>query len=168
MATNKGFIRDWRDNILLPITRGELVLDSQGIIALNSEEFLADKDGNGLPGLITAAERAMLSGGGSGGGISDIYKKLEYINTGLLINGGPVKFYNTDNVQTTINLTSTTDDSRISVLANGNVVYFSLASIDTDETEIENTILKNITVDKYGRVTSVSGSALTNAEIPQE
>lgn len=168
MATNKGFIRDWRDNILLPITRGELVLDSQGIIALNSEEFLANKDENGLPGLITAAERAMLSGGGSGGGISDIYKKLEYINTGLLINGGPVKFYNTDNVQTTINLTSTTDDSRISVLANGNVVYFSLASIDTDETKVENTILKNITVDKYGRVTSVSGSALTNAEIPQE
>lgn len=168
MATNKGFIRDWRDNILLPITRGELVLDSEGIIALNSEQFLAGgKDGtNGLPGLITAAERAMLSGGGSGGGIQDIYKKLEYINTGLLINGVPLNFYNNSNVQTTINLTSTTDDSRISVSPSGNVVYFSLASINTDETKVTNTILKNITVDKYGRVTEVSGAALTNAEIP--
>jgi hypothetical protein len=26
----KGFIKNWRDEIILPITRGELVLDSAG------------------------------------------------------------------------------------------------------------------------------------------
>jgi hypothetical protein len=36
MATNKGFIRDYDGNKLLPITRGELVLDKDGKIALNS------------------------------------------------------------------------------------------------------------------------------------
>jgi hypothetical protein len=30
MATNKGFIKDYDGNILLPITRGELILDSAG------------------------------------------------------------------------------------------------------------------------------------------
>jgi hypothetical protein len=53
---------------MLPITRGELVLDANGNIALTSDLFLAgkftDADGNGLPGLITAAERAMLNGAG--------------------------------------------------------------------------------------------------------
>lgn len=60
MATiNKGFIKDWSDNILLPITRGELVLDSNGIIAFHSEQFLATSE---HPGLMTSAEKAMLAG----------------------------------------------------------------------------------------------------------
>jgi hypothetical protein len=37
MTTNKGFIKDINGNKLLPITRAELVLDSNGKIALTSE-----------------------------------------------------------------------------------------------------------------------------------
>ena len=89
MATHKGFITDQNGNNLLPITRAELVLDSKGLIALHSDEFLA---GNGLPGLMTAAEKAMLSGG-SGQSLADVYNKLQYINSGLKINGNPLNFY---------------------------------------------------------------------------
>jgi hypothetical protein len=70
MAINKGFIKDWQGNHILPITRGELVLDVDGNVALASNQFLAgslkDANGNGLPGLITAAERAMLNGSANG------------------------------------------------------------------------------------------------------
>jgi len=74
----------------LPITRGELVLDASGNVALRSSDFLA---GNGLPGLVTAAERALLSGS-SGGGLSDLSDKLNYINNGLMFNSSVVNFYN--------------------------------------------------------------------------
>jgi hypothetical protein len=68
--TTKGFIKDWQGNKILPITRGELVLDCLGNVALTSDRFLAgelkDADGNIIandkPGLITAAERAVLKG----------------------------------------------------------------------------------------------------------
>jgi hypothetical protein len=46
MATNKGFIKDLQGNNLLPITRGELVLDKDGNIALNSKYFLAGENGS--------------------------------------------------------------------------------------------------------------------------
>lgn len=56
MATQKGFIKDWAGRHILPITRGELVLDQDGNIALNSKYFLAGENGTQY-GLITAAER---------------------------------------------------------------------------------------------------------------
>ena len=86
----KGFIKDWNGNKMLPITRGELVLDVEGNVALTSSLFLAgtfkDAQGKGLPGLITAAERAMLNGA-SGQNIVDLYSKLEHINAGLSFGG---------------------------------------------------------------------------------
>jgi hypothetical protein len=36
MAINKGFIKDWQGNTILPITRAELVLDVDGKVALQS------------------------------------------------------------------------------------------------------------------------------------
>lgn len=166
MATNKGFIKDWLGNHILPITRGELVLDRDGNVALNSEYFLAGANGNGLPGLITAAERAMLTGGGQGGGISDIYAKLEIINNGFKVNGTPLNFYNTEGIATPINFISA--DNTISIVAGlNNTVNFNLAEVSNAETTVTQ-ILKGITVDKYGRVTSVTSAALTNADIPEE
>lgn len=164
---NKGFITDWQGNKMLPITRGELVLDQYGIIALNSNEFLAGgKDGkNGLPGLITAAERAMLSGSSTGGGIADIYTKLDYINTGLKFKNTLLNFYSqVDNVVTAtpINITSSRG---IDIKVTGQNVDFGLEELKTTETTASQ-ILKSITVDKYGRVTAVSGAPLLNSEIP--
>ena len=45
----KGFIKDWNGNKMLPITRGELVLDVEGNGALTSNLFLAGtfKDAQG-------------------------------------------------------------------------------------------------------------------------
>lgn len=166
MATNKGFITDQNGNKLLPITRAELILDSKGYVALHSDEFLA---GNGLPGLMTAAEKEMLSGGGTGQGISDIYNKLQYINSGLKINGTVLNFYTETSgtlTQTPINISSA-GDNKIDITLNGNSVNLGLSAIHTSETSASQ-ILKSITIDKYGRVKAVSGSALTNSEIPEE
>lgn len=169
MAT-KGFIKDWKGNQILPITRAELVLDKNGNIALTSPLFEAGykrEDGTvNEYGLISAVERAMISGGTNGQGIGDLYKKLGYINTGLLINGNSVNFYDDNGEQSVINLKSTTDSSKILINKDGNDICFNLATITTSDTKIENSILKNITVDQYGRVTQISGSKLTNADIP--
>lgn len=165
MTTHKGFITDQNGNNLLPITRAELVLDSKGQVALHSDEFLA---GNGLPGLMTAAEKAMLSGG-SGQSLADVYNKLQYINSGLKINGNPLNFYTEASgtlTQTPINISST-GDNKIDITLTGNSVNLGLSAIHTSETSASQ-ILKSITLDKYGRVKAVSGSALTNAEIPEE
>ena len=158
----KGFVKDWFGNKILPITRGELVLDVDGNAAFASEHFLA-KDGH--PGLVTAAERAMLTGSGVGGGISDIYTKLGYINDGLSINNTPVHFYNSSTgAATPISILSTGDGS-LNIGVSNNTVSVALAELNTSETTVSQ-ILKSIKVDKYGRVTEVSGSALTNADIP--
>ena len=166
---NKGFIRDWLGNQILPITRGELVLDAQGNVALTSDLFLAgtfkDAQGRSLPGLITAAERAMLSGSGGSGGISDIYDKLSYINNGLTVKGQILHFYDDNGVATPINIVST-GEGLLDILVADNTVNLSLKNL-TEEGTSASDIIKSITVDKYGRVTSVLGSKLTNEEIPE-
>ena len=177
MAINKGFIKDWLGNRILPITRGELILDRDGNMAIASNLFLAgeqrdengnllrDSQGNLLPGLITAAERAMLTGGGSGGGISDIYTKLGYINSGIQVGGETLNFYTTTG--TPINLVSVGDGAVTVSKGENNSISFNLTPITNSETSASQ-ILKSITIDKFGRVTAVTGSALTNAEIPDE
>jgi hypothetical protein len=170
-TTKKGFIKDWTGRKILPITRGELVLDCLGNVALTSDRFLAGelKDAKGeviannLPGLITAAERAMLKGA-PGNSLSDLYTKVGYINTGLSFNGTTLNFYNTSGAATPITITA---NNGVTMGVSGNDVTVGLTTLTTAGTEVSN-ILKSIKVDKYGRVTEVTGSALTNAEIPTE
>lgn len=162
----KGFIKDWEGKTLLPITRGELVLDSQGKIALQSEQFLA-KDGH--PGLVTAKERDLINSltGANGelGQVADIYQKLGYLNV-LRFGSQNVYHYDTDTGDPTpIEIVS--DNIGIAVNTLDNKVTFSLMEVSSSETKITNTILKNIEVDEYGRVTSVSSGALDNTDIPQ-
>lgn len=169
MATNKGFIKDLHGNNLLPITRGELVLDKDGNIALNSKYFLAGENGSQY-GLITAAERAMLIGTGSGGNGSllDLYTKLTYINEGLTIGGKTYSFYNTNGVATPINIIGTDNQINIATNVNNNNIELSLSEINEDAIIVESGVVKGISVDKYGRVTSVTASTLTNSDIPTE
>lgn len=169
MATNKGFIKDFQGNNLLPITRGELVLDKDGNVALNSKYFLAGENGSQY-GLITAAERAMLtgSGSGSGGSLSDLYTKLAYINEGLTIGGKTCLFYDANGVATPINIIGTEDQIEIATNVNNNNIQLSLAEINEDVIAVESGVVKKISVDKYGRVTSVTASALENSDIPAE
>lgn len=165
MATNKGFIQNWQGENLLPITRAELVLDCFGNIAFTSPEFEAGatrKDGTvNAYGLITAAEKQMISGGASGQGIADIYKKLGYINEGLYINNNLLSFYNSTEA-TPIKI-SIADPLTFS--NSGNNISIGLETLNTSGLNASY-ILKSISVDEYGRVTAVSGSALTNDEIP--
>lgn len=168
MATiSKGFIKDFFGNKLLPVTRGELVLDSEGNIALASSLFLAgtlkDSDGNGLPGLITAAERAMLQSVGTGGGISDIYKKIGLINNGLYFNNNLLNFYDTNSNATPIYIAG---NDTINIDVTNNNVTIGLKTINTEEIN-KNQLIKGITVDTYGRVISVTDGVLSNEDIPQ-
>ena len=171
MATiKKGFIIDQLGQNLLPITRAELVLDSAGIIALNSEQFLAQ---NGLPGLVTATERALikqLSGSEDGQNLADIYNKINYINNGFKINGTPVRFYNeSNNTGTPINITTVLDDANnptISLGVDENTISIGLNTLTQNGISVSS-ILRSITVDKYGRVTNVTESDLTSDDIPQ-
>lgn len=171
MATNnkitkKGFIKDSNGDILLPITRAELILDKAGLPALHSNDFIAqlpDKSQgfDGLPGLITAAEKALLhtldGGNESGSGtISNIYSNLETLfNISLSFNGDALKYY-TNKTLNTINI------------KNGEGIAINVSELDasiglapltdkTDNTTINN-VITGITVDKFGRVTDVSGS----------
>lgn len=166
MAITKGFIKDWGGNRILPITRGELVLDQDGKMALSSKYFEAGYNGNEY-GLISAADLAKISGGNNGEGISDIYTKLNQINSGLMVNNTALNFYTATGVATPIKIGSVGDGRITITLGNGNIVNLSLEELQSDVTAITQ-IIKSITVDKYGRVTSVTGGALTNAEIPTE
>ena len=166
MAITKGFIKDWGGNRILPITRGELVLDQDGKMALSSKYFEAGYNGNEY-GLISAADLAKISGGSSGEGISDIYAKLNQINSGLMVNNTALNFYTAAGVATPIKIGSVGDGKITITLGTGNTVNLSLEELQSDVTAITQ-IIKSITVDKYGRVTSVTGGALTNAEIPEE
>lgn len=165
-TTNKGFIKDYEGNILLPITRGELILDSNGNLALTSAQFEAGRELNGVKneyGLISAAERAMISGGADGQGIADIYVKLGHINSALTVGGTSLSFYDED-----VNLTPITiggEQYQIAVSTLNNSIHIGLAETATGALSASE-IIKSITVDKYGRVTAVSGSKLTNDEIP--
>lgn len=168
MATNKGFIKDLQGNNLLPITRGELVLDKDGNIALNSKYFLAGENGSQY-GLITAAERAMLTGTGSNGGsLSDLYTKLKHINEGLIIGGKTYSFYNTTGDATPITVTGAKDQITIATNVSDNNIQLSLSEINKDGITVESGVVKGINVDQYGRVTSVTAAALTNSDIPTE
>lgn len=156
----KGFIKDWQGNKLLPITRAELVLDVNGQIALQSAEFLA---GNGHAGLVTAAERAMLQGG-EGQNITDIYTKLGHINSGLKVGDTVLHFY--DTTAGTSTPIAVQGGEGIVVTTAENKLIPALATVEGAAKTITGGIVRDITVDAYGRVTSVASGALLDADIP--
>ena len=169
MTTNKGFIKDYQGNILLPITRGELILDSAGQMALTSSLFEAGATLNGVVnnyGLIGAKELQMLKGGGEGQSVSDVYKKLGYINNGIKVGSNVLNFYDDDKA-TPISFAA---GEGIVVGTANNVITAALAEITVTNTDSAKTnhVVKSVTVDKYGRVTEVKNGLLTNAEIPAE
>ena len=157
-TTYKGFVKDLSGKTLLPITRAELVLDSDGQIALHSSKFLAE---NGLPGLITDVERQMIHtlSGGSGGNLSltDVYNQINWINTGLQLGGTSVSFFKKNSetgnyTSTPINITAGTG---LNFNLDGNTATFSLTELTAST--ITDKYINNIQIDKYGRVTSISG-----------
>lgn len=177
MATNKGFIKDYQGNILLPITRGELLLDASGNLALTSAQYAVGATGpdgkQNQYGLMSLAEKQMLTGSNAGQGISDIYDKLGFINDGIKVGSDTtLHFYDAsktgDERYTPITIQGSAN--RIAINATGNVITADLATITVDNANsgTENYVVKSVTVDSYGRVTSVANALLTNSEIPAE
>lgn len=162
MATSKGFIKDQNGNIYLPITRGELLLDSKGQMALFSDEFVATSE---HAGLMTAAEKAMLSGGIEGNSLSDVYTKLGHINSGIQV--GTTKFHFYKSADGSADPFTIAQGGGIVLTPNADTNTLTIGLETLTAKAISNTIIRNITVDTYGRVTAVSGSNLTNADIPE-
>ena len=170
MATNKGFIKDYQGNILLPITRGELILDSAGQMALTSSLFEAGATLNGVVnnyGLIGAKELQMLKGSDDGQSIADVYEKLGYINTGIKVGSNVLSFYDADDKATPISFAA---GEGIVVGTANNVISAALAEITVTNTDSAKTnyVVKSVAVDKYGRVTEVKNGLLTDSEIPPQ
>lgn len=158
----KGFIKNWGGDTLLPITRAELVLDSLGQIALNSGEFEAGKNGSKF-GLISIEDLAKIkSTSGSGLSLQDVYEKLGYVNSGIYVDNKPITFYDTNGVKTPINVNS--GDSTVILGVAGNTVTVDLAEVIKPTTTTK--LIKGLTIDKYGRITSVVEGDLLDSEIP--
>lgn len=166
MANNvkKGFIQDGQGNTLLPITRAELVLDKNGLNAFHSTEFVAqlpdtDKNFLGLPGLMTAAEKALLhtlgSEGSTEGTIANIYADLETLfGIGITVDGSDLSYFDSSKVATPISFIS---GEGISLGVDTNQVTVGLKALDgKTETSQVSGIVNDMTVDEYGRVTNVS------------
>lgn len=161
-TTYKGFITDMQQNRLLPITRAELVLDAKGNIALRSEEFLAQGE---LPGLVTAAERELLTNLANSSTNTNLKEILESINTSLYIDTSPVVLYRTSDTASTYIKCS----DGLTVTKTNNIFTFKLAEAYQAKTiNTAGHVIKSIATDIYGRVQSVTGGALTSDELPAD
>lgn len=173
---NKGFIKDWNGNQILPITRGELVLDKDGYPALHSDEFLVDVDKN-LPGLMSCADKLLLQGLTSGGSTSvgNLLERITYINTGFKVGDFTANFYTENDgklTATPIIFNGTRDqiDVILHKESNTNYINVGLHKIHKFDTEAATSatiegLIKSITYDRYGRLTAVSTGDLTEAEL---
>lgn len=155
MSNIKGFITDINNNTILPITRGELVLDGNGKVALHSSEFAADENQYGL--LSNEHYKVLQSLGSSNDPNADslaaIATKLTAINDGIQVGNTTLHFYDTNIQSTPIIFTSS--DTVILTAETGNKITASLKPLQDNPTATEN-VVANVTVDEYGRVTQIS------------
>lgn len=166
----KGFLQDFSGNKMLPITRAELVLDSEGNIALTSALFEAGQGGSKF-GLISAGDLTALkniTGGTTGGqNLGDIYNKLTAINTSLKVGETSLPFYSVSENTVTAKTINFVGQNGIKLYASDSNIYVELDKLNPAPSSVVNQIVTNITVDDYGRVTAVSGtSKLDNSALP--
>lgn len=168
MANYKGFLQNFNGDKMLPITRAELVLDAAGNIALTSALFEAGRDGSQY-GLISAADLAALklvTGGTTGGqNLGDIYTKLNAINASLKVGNVTLPFYSESENTVTTNNIQFVGQNGINLYTNGSSICVELAKLTPTPSSVANQLVTNITVDEYGRVTSVSGISKLNSEV---
>ena len=167
IKTLKGFIKDYNNNRLLPITRAELVLDANGYMALHSSQFEAavpdpsNSEDEGKWGLISPEDLALvrtLKGGAAGNGtIATIQQQLAalYSNLGLKVGETSVKFYDSQNTFSGITLKG--DNNIIVRTTADNIIQFVLNQVATTKTG--SGVITDIITDKYGRVVSITGSS---------
>ena len=115
MTTKSGFIKDYLGNILLPITRAELVKDKKGVCAFRSGEFLATEF---LPGLMSPEEKAKLNGSGDDS-LESLKGLINTIGECIQIKGTSVKL-----LESKLNIT---DSEQIETSVSEGTLKFKLA-----------------------------------------
>ena len=171
MTVRKGFLRNVKEEHLLPITRAELVLDKNGKVALTSPLFEASETNQ--YGLISYEYLKKINGTGADS-LDVVGQKLNAINNSIkIITNSPSTTYNinlytsNENSATSIPLTLQTD-STLSITKDDYSNTFTMALPAVHKSiSVKDTIVKGITVDKYGRVTEIQNSKLNNTDIPQ-
>lgn len=167
LKTYKGFVNDINGNRLLPITRGELILDAYGNLAFTSSLFEAGKLGEyGLISISDLNKLKSISGGNVN--ISDLSTKINYINTGIKVGNTILNYYTVEDTITSTPISFASNGS-LSITTANNIITIGLPEINNgnDVASLTNTFIRAITVDKYGIVKSVSGGLLTNDDIPE-
>lgn len=167
LKTYKGFVNDVNGNRLLPITRGELILDANGNLAFTSASFEAGILGDyGLISKNDLDKLKSISGGNVN--ISDLNTKIDCINKGIKVGNTVLNYYNVENTITSTPISFASNGS-LSITTANNIINIGLQEINEgkDVANLTNTLIRAITVDKYGIVKSVSGGLLTNDDIPE-
>lgn len=91
MATKTGFIKDYKNNILLPITRAELVKDADGACAFHSSAFAADEERYGL---MSPEDKAKLNGDGDQS-LSGLDALIKQLSKSIQVNTVPLDLLST-------------------------------------------------------------------------
>lgn len=156
MSNIKGFITDINNNKILPITRGELVLDENAEVALRSSIFAANENQYGL---LSPTHYSVLASLGSPDDLDEnslagILARLTAINEGIKVGNTTLNFYDKNNNNQSTPIYFEASDP-ISLTANSNKITVSLKPLKENTTTTEN-VVANIKVDKYGRVTEIS------------
>jgi hypothetical protein len=87
MTSIKGFIKNYKNEILLPITRAELVKDSAGITALRSQQFCATTTEHGL---MSPDDKKKLDNISGAGNLATIAANIIALSTSIKINDVPL------------------------------------------------------------------------------
>lgn len=110
MTSIKGFIKNVKGEILLPITRAELVKDKDGNEALRSASFVAIASTNGSGGsygLMSPEDKEKLNGT-SGESLGGLYQQIQTISNNIQINGVAVNLLNKAlNIKNSAEITAT-------------------------------------------------------------
>lgn len=164
----KGFITDVAGNTILPITRGELVLDANGEVALHSSVFAANKDQYGLlsPTHYTLLESLGPNDTPNADNLASILAKLNAINEGIKVDNTTLNFYDKhDNNQSTPIIFKSSETISLTADSNNNITA-SLIPLPQYSAPTTENVVANVTVDKYGRVTQIeSTTALSGVHL---
>lgn len=166
----KGFITDVAGNTILPITRGELVLDASGNEAFHSEEFAATADRFGLlsPTHYTLLESLGPNDTPNADNLASILTKLNAINEGIKVGNTTLNFYdkNNNNNQSTPIIFKSSETISLTADSNNNITASLIPLPQYSAPTTTENVVANVTVDEYGRVTKIeSTTALSGVHL---
>lgn len=145
MGTKTGFIKDYQNNILLPITRAELVKDANGECAFHSSVFAADEYQYGL---MSPEDKAKLNGDGdqSLSGLDGLIKQL---STSIKVNTVPLDLLSTGlTIKTSEQIIATVDKGTLKLTLPTTLPLTAALVTEIDEDEDDAVVNKKWVSDK--------------------